>query len=158
MATNKTIRTIPQERTMIPEQDPDARVCNFSEVALGYTEEMALLESERCLLCPEKPCMPGCPVEIDIPGFIEKINEKDYRGAYDIMMETNILPAICGRVCPQEDQCEGVCTVGDTLEPVAVGRLERWLGDYAIEQGWTSIPYIEPNGFKIREGWQPIFR
>ena len=149
MAINKTIRTIPQERTMIPEQDPEVRVKNFSEVALGYTEEMALLESERCLLCPEKPCMPGCPVEIDIPGFIEKINQKDYRGAYDLMMETNILPAICGRVCPQEDQCEGVCTVGDTLEPVAVGRLERWLGDLAIEKGWSSIPYIEPNSFKV---------
>ena len=89
----------------------------------------------------------GCPVNIDIPGFIEKIIEKDYRGAYDVVADANLLPAICGRVCPQEDQCEGVCPVGDTLEPVAIGRLERWLGDLAIAEGWSNIPYIEPNEF-----------
>ena len=145
----KTIRTIPQERTPIPEQDPQVRVKNFDEVACGYQLQHALLESDRCLMCPEKPCIPGCPVAIDIPGFIQKIHDQDYRAAYDILTDANLLPAICGRVCPQEDQCEKLCTVGDTLEPVAIGRLERWIGDMAIEQGWTNIPHMEPNGFKI---------
>ena len=145
----KTIRTIPQERTPIPVQDPKKRVRNFDEVTLGYQLESALNESERCLMCPEAACVPGCPVAIDIPGFIGKILEKDYRGAYDVIADANLLPAICGRVCPQEDQCEGVCPVGDTLEPVAIGRLERWIGDMAIAEGWSNTPYIEPNGFKI---------
>ncbi len=145
----KTIRTIPQERTPVPVQDPGERVKNFSEVALGYTLEHALNECERCLLCPEASCIPGCPVAIDIRGFIEKILEGDYRGAYDVISDANLLPAICGRVCPQEDQCEAVCPVGETLEPVAIGRLERWIGDMAIEKGWSNVPYIEPNGFKI---------
>ncbi|MEE8352593.1 MAG: NADPH-dependent glutamate synthase [Rhodospirillales bacterium] len=149
MAKKKTIRTIPQERTPIPVQDPAERVKNFSEVALGYGLENALNECERCLMCPEAACVPGCPVGIDIPGFIAKIIEKDYRGAYDILTDANLLPAICGRVCPQEDQCEGVCPVGDTLEPVAIGRIERWLGDLAIEEGWSNIPYIEPIGFRV---------
>ncbi len=145
----KTIRTIPQERTPIPEQDPKERIKNFSEVALGYTLENALNEAERCLMCEEPKCIAGCPVEIDIPGFIQKISEKDFRGSYDIMTRENLLPAICGRVCPQEDQCEVVCTVADTLEPVAVGRLERWIGDMAIKEGWSNVPYIEPNGFNV---------
>jgi len=145
----KTIRTIPQERTPIPVQDPTARAHNFDEVALGYGLDDALNECERCLMCPEAACVPGCPVAIDIPGFIAKMIEKDYRGAYDVISDANLLPAICGRVCPQEDQCEGVCPVGDTLEPVAIGRLERWVGDLAIEKGWTNVPYIEPNGFRI---------
>ena len=110
---------------------------------------MRMREAERCLLCPDQPCVRGCPVGIDIPGFIRKIGEKDIRGAYDVLTDTNLLPAVCGRVCPQENQCEGVCTVGDTLEPVAIGRLERWVGDTAIAEGWTKIPYIEPSGFKI---------
>lgn len=145
----KTIRTIPQERTPIPEQAPDVRARNFDEVTLGYDAEQALNESMRCLLCPEPACVPACPVSIDIPGFIEKISEKDYRGAYDTISQTNLLPAICGRVCPQEDQCEMVCPVGETLEPVAIGRLERWIGDLAIKEGWASIPYSKPNNFKI---------
>jgi glutamate synthase (NADPH/NADH) small chain len=149
MAKKKTIRTIPQERTPIPVQGPAERVKNFSEVALGYGLENTLNECERCLMCPEAACVPGCPVGIDIPRFIAKIIEKDYRGAYDILTDANLLPAICGRVCPQEDQCEGVCPVGDTLEPVAIGRLERWLGDLAIEEGWSSLPYIEANGFRV---------
>jgi glutamate synthase (NADPH) small chain len=149
MAKKKTIRTIPQERTSMPHQAPEARVDNFSEVALGYGLENALNESERCLMCPEPACIAGCPVSINIPGFIEQIIAKNYRGAYDVLSSSNLLPAICGRVCPQEDQCEGVCPVGDTLEPVAIGRLERWLGDMAIAEGWSTIPYIEPNGFRI---------
>jgi len=149
MAKKKTIRTIPQERTPMREQEPNERVKNFAEVACGFDLDDALREAERCLLCPEQPCVPGCPVSIDIPGFIKKISEKDYRGAFDVLTDTNLLPAICGRVCPQETQCEGVCTVGDTLEPVAIGRLERWVGDKAIAEGWVTIPYIEPNDFRI---------
>src|SRR5512132_1436322 len=149
MAKKKTIRTIPQERTPMREQPAAARVKNFTEVALGYSLEEALRESERCLLCPEQPCVDGCPVGIDIPGFIQKIGQKDFRGAYDVLTDTNLLPAICGRVCPQESQCEGVCTVGESLEPVAIGRLERYVGDAAIANGWVNIPYIEPSGFRI---------
>ena len=149
MAKKRTIRTIPQERTPMREQPAQERVKNFAEVACGYGVADAQRESERCLLCPDQPCVRGCPVGIDIPGFIRKIGEKDIRGAYEVLTDTNLLPAVCGRVCPQENQCEGVCTVGDSLEPVAIGRLERWVGDTAIAEGWTKIPYIEPNGFKI---------
>ncbi len=145
----KTIRSIPQERAEMPVQEARARIENFEEVALGFEQASAIVESERCLLCPDPACVPACPVEIDIPGFIEKISAKDYRGAYDILSDANLLPAICGRVCPQEDQCEGVCPVGETLEPVAIGRLERWIGDLAIEEGWANMPYKEPAGFKV---------
>ena len=148
-AKRKTIRTIPQQRTPMAVQDAAARVKNFGEVSLGYEEKDALVESERCLMCPEPACVCGCPVSIDIPGFIAKIIAKDYRGAYDVLTDSNLLPAICGRVCPQEIQCEGVCPVGDTLKPVAIGRLERWVGDRAIAEGWTNVPYIEPNGFRV---------
>jgi glutamate synthase (NADPH/NADH) small chain len=150
MATKKkTIRTIPQERTPCPEQDPKVRARNFDEVALGYGAAEALREAERCLQCADEPCVRGCPVGIDIPGFIRKITEKHLHGAYDIITDTNLLPSVCGRVCPQENQCEGVCTVGDTLEPVAIGRLERFVGDTAIKEGWANVPYIEPNGLKV---------
>ena len=131
------------------EQDPVVRSGNFEEVACGYHPDDALRESERCLLCPDQPCVSGCPVGINIPGFIQKIGEKDIHGAYDILTETSLLPAICGRVCPQENQCEGQCTVGQTLEPVAIGRLERFVGDTAIREGWANIPYIEPSGYKV---------
>lgn len=145
----KTIRNIPQERADMPVQEPDVRAENFDEVALGFSLDNALVECERCLVCPNPACVPACPVNIDIPGFIVKICEGDHRGAYDILTESTLLPAICGRVCPQEDQCEEVCPVGDTLEPVAIGRLERWVGDKAIEEGWQNIPPIEANGFRI---------
>ena len=149
MAKKKTIRTIPQERTPMPEQDPAERARNFKEVACGYTLENALREAERCLQCADEPCIRGCPVSIDIPAFIQKIADKHYHGAYDVITDTNLLPSVCGRVCPQENQCEGVCTVGDTLEPVAIGRLERFVGDMAIREGWVNLPYIEKNGFKV---------
>jgi glutamate synthase (NADPH/NADH) small chain len=149
MAKKRTIRTIPQERTPMREQPARERATNFAEVACGYSVEDALRESERCLLCPEQPCVSGCPVNINIPEFIRRIGEKDYRGAYDTITATNLLPAVCGRVCPQENQCEGVCTVGDSLAPVAIGRLERFVGDRAIAEGWANIPYIERNGFKV---------
>jgi len=149
MAKKKTIRSIPQERTPMREQDPRARAKNFEEVACGYDVKEALRESERCLLCPDQPCVSGCPVGIDIPGFIRKIGEQDFRAAYDVIAQTNLLAAVCGRVCPQETQCEQVCTVGESLEPVAIGRLERFVGDAAIREGWVNVPHIEPNGFRI---------
>ena len=149
MAKKKTIRTIPQERTPMREQDARERASNFREVALGYSAEEALREADRCLQCPDEPCVRGCPVNIHIPQFIEKIAERNYRAAYDVITDTNLLPAVCGRVCPQETQCEGVCTVGDTLAPVAIGRLERFVGDMAVAEGWLNRPYVEPAGFRI---------
>lgn len=149
MAKKRTIRTIPQSRTPMREQDAQVRARNFDEVACGYNLEEALRESERCLLCPDEPCIAGCPVGINIPGFIQKIGENNLRVAYEILTNTNLLPSICGRVCPQENQCEGVCTVGDSLEPVAIGRLERFVGDAAIKEGWVNIPHIESNRFRV---------
>ena len=149
MAKKKTIRTIPQERAVVSEQDPNKRIRNFSEVTHRFDLAAALHEADRCLICPDPGCVPGCPVSINIPAFIAKITEKDFRGAYDVITDTNLLPAVCGRVCPQENQCEGPCVVGETLAPVAIGRLERFVGDMAIAEGWTNVPYIEPNGFKI---------
>ncbi|MFI5254706.1 MAG: NADPH-dependent glutamate synthase [Candidatus Limnocylindrales bacterium] len=149
MASKKTIRTIPQERTPVLEQDPLERATNFSEVSRGYGPADALREAERCLFCPDQPCVRGCPVGIDIPGFIRRVGAGDIRGAYDTISATNLLPAVCGRVCPQETQCEGVCTVGESLEPVAIGRLERWVGDQAIAEGWANVPYIEARGYRV---------
>ena len=149
MAKKKTIRTIPQTRTPMPEQPAAVRAHNFAEVASGYRPEDALREADRCIDCPDQPCVRGCPVGVDIPGFIRRIAERDLRGAYDTLTRTNLLPAVCGRVCPQENQCEGVCTVGDTLEPVAIGRLERYVGDTAIREGWVNVPYIEPVRYRV---------
>ena len=149
MAKKKTIRTIPQARTPMPEQSPEARVKNFDEVACGYRLEDALVEADRCLDCADEPCVKGCPVGIDIPGFIRKMAAKNFHGAYDTITDTNLLPSVCGRVCPQESQCEGVCTVGETLDPVAIGRLERFVGDMAIREGWANVPYIQPSRFKV---------
>jgi glutamate synthase (NADPH/NADH) small chain len=149
MAKKKTIRTIPQSRTPMPEQEPHVRARNFAEVACGYSAADALREADRCLECPDEPCVRGCPVGVDIPGFIKRIAARDLRGAYDTLTDTNLLPAVCGRVCPQENQCEGVCTVGDTLEPVAIGRLERYVGDTAIREGWANVPYVEPVRFRV---------
>jgi glutamate synthase (NADPH/NADH) small chain len=145
----KTIRTIPQERAFMPVQEPELRARNFDEVTLGFGLDDALLECERCLMCPQQACVAGCPVGIDIPGFIARIIDKDFRGAWDLLTDANLLPAICGRVCPQEDQCEGVCPVSDPLEPVAIGRLERWVGDRAIAEGWSKQSHIEPNRFRV---------
>jgi glutamate synthase (NADPH) small chain len=145
----KTIRTIPQQRAPMRELDPRERARNFDEVACGFRPEDALHEAERCLLCPDPACVGGCPVSIDIPGFIRRINDKDFRGAYEVIGAANLLPAICGRVCPQENQCEGVCPVGETLEPVAIGRLERFVGDMAIAEGWSNVPAIEHCEFRV---------
>jgi glutamate synthase (NADPH/NADH) small chain len=149
MAKKRTIRNIPQDRTSVRELDPVVRAGNFEEVNCGYTEPEAILESERCLFCPDPKCIAGCPVSINIPAFIQKIGEKDFRGAYDVITSTNLLPAVCGRVCPQENQCEGVCVVGENLIPVAIGRLERFVGDLAITNKWVNLPYVQPTVFKI---------
>jgi glutamate synthase (NADPH) small chain len=128
-------REIIKERTAMPEQDPKERSRNFEEVALGYTEELALKEAKRCLMCKNRPCVKGCPVEVPIPEFIQNINDKDYRAALKTIKEKNVLPAICGRVCPQETQCEILCTMGKIKgsKPVAIGRLERFVADWSRE-------------------------
>ncbi|MBG0791320.1 MAG: NADPH-dependent glutamate synthase [Desulfovibrionaceae bacterium] len=127
-------------RTPMPLQDPVARGSNFNEVALGYTREQAILEAERCLQCKKPLCRDGCPVNIDIKGFIGRLVDDDLKGAYDIIRKTNSLPAVCGRVCPQENQCEGVCVLGKKYEPVAIGRLERYVADaYAAESACEEV-------------------
>ncbi|MDO9464397.1 MAG: NADPH-dependent glutamate synthase [bacterium] len=119
-----------QKRLLMPEQLPQERIKNFNEVALGYTDDQAIAEAKRCLQCKKAPCMAGCPVEIDIPGFIELVAERKFPEALTILREKNNLPAICGRVCPQETQCEIVCTLKKKSEPVAIGRLERFVADW----------------------------
>jgi len=132
------------KKTPMKERDPRVRRRNFEEVALGYTEEEAIREAERCLQCPTHPCISGCPVGIDIPGFIKKIREKDFLGAIDIIKKYNNLPAVCGRVCPQEVQCEAKCVVGKipNAEPVAIGRLERFVADWEAENVGIRVPEI----------------
>ncbi|MBW2650548.1 MAG: NADPH-dependent glutamate synthase [Deltaproteobacteria bacterium] len=131
-------------RQDMPEQDPKVRAKNFDEVPLGYTEEQAVLEAKRCIQCKKPLCIAGCPVDVDIPGFIKLIAEEDFIGAALKLKETNALPAICGRVCPQEDQCEKVCVLGKKGEPVAIGRLERFAADYERESGNIMIPDVAP--------------
>ena len=122
-------------RTPMPEQPPEVRAGNFDEVALGYSKEDAIAEASRCLDCKEPKCVEGCPVNVDIPGFIKLICEEDFEGAIEKIKATNALPAICGRVCPQESQCEALCVLGKKSEPVAIGRLERFCADYEREKG-----------------------
>ncbi len=129
-------------RQPMPEQEAKVRARNFEEVPLGYTPETAKLEALRCIQCKTPACVEGCPVEIDIPGFIALVAEGDFIGAAKKIKETNALPAVCGRVCPQESQCEILCVRGKKAEPVAVGRLERFVADYERAQGAVSIPKI----------------
>ena len=114
----------------MPSQEPNVRNKNFKEVALGYTEEMAVNEAKRCLQCKNHPCRSGCPVEIDIPGFIKHVAEGDFEAAYNVIAQSSALPAVCGRVCPQELQCEGKCVRGIKGEAVGIGRLERFVADW----------------------------
>lgn len=126
---------IAPKKVEMPRQKPKVRVTNFNEVALGYSKEEAQQEARRCLQCKKAPCIKACPVEIDIPSFIAKIAEKDYRGAIRKIKEANLLPAMCGRVCPQEGLCEKACTLSKKYEPVAIGRLERFVADWEIQKG-----------------------
>ena len=137
------------KKTAMPEQDAKERAANFKEVALGYTEAMALEEASRCLNCKHKPCVAGCPVNVKIPEFIDLINKGDFIGAYLKIRETNSLPAVCGRVCPQETQCEEKCVRGIKGEPVGIGRLERFVSDYAMAQGETPVEVAPFNGKKV---------
>ncbi|MBO4863279.1 MAG: NADPH-dependent glutamate synthase [Eubacterium sp.] len=136
------------DKNPMPSQDPDVRNKNFEEVALGYTEEQALDEAARCLNCKNHPCMDGCPVQISIPEFIQKIAEKDYEGAYQVINRSSSLPAVCGRVCPQERQCESKCVRGIKGEPVAIGRLERFVADWHNKNVTAAPEKPQPNGHK----------
>ncbi|NLL87294.1 MAG: NADPH-dependent glutamate synthase [Syntrophomonadaceae bacterium] len=149
MSQDKPKRKIIPKKHPMPYQDPKVRCNNFEEVALGYSEETAVLEASRCIHCKNSPCVEGCPVGIDIPAFIKMISERDFAGAINKIKEKNYLPAICGRVCPQESQCESKCTVGKKNEPVAIGRLERFVADWEMAQGLDSTPKIQPNGKKV---------
>lgn len=134
----------------MPSQKPEIRNKNFEEVALGYTEEMAVDEADRCLHCKNTPCISGCPVQINISEFIRKVSEKNFSGAYDIISESSSLPAVCGRVCPQESQCESKCTRGIKGEPVGIGRLERFVADWhALNAADSQVNIPEPNGHKV---------
>ena len=134
----------------MPVQDPDVRNKNFSEVALGYTAEMAVNEAKRCLHCKNMPCVSGCPVGIDIPGFIAKVAEEDFEGAYEVLAASSALPAVCGRVCPQETQCEGKCVRGIKTESVGIGRLERFVADWHRELSRASPACLRPTGTRWR--------
>ncbi|MGN1382131.1 MAG: NADPH-dependent glutamate synthase [Eubacterium sp.] len=138
------------DKNPMPEQEPNVRNKNFEEVALGYTEEMALDEAQRCLNCKNHPCVDGCPVNVHIPNFIAKIVNKDYEGAYEEITLTNSLPAVCGRVCPQENQCESKCVRGIKGEPVGIGRLERFTADWhEAHHGDEKIEKVPSNGHKV---------
>ena len=137
------------KKNAMPVQEAKVRARNFDEVALGYTPEIAVAEANRCLNCKNKPCVTGCPVNNEIPSFISKIKEGDFEGAYAVISQSSSLPAVCGRVCPQESQCESKCTLGIKFEPVGIGRLERFVADYhnAHNHGEISVP--APNGHKV---------
>ena len=144
MAANMSLK-----KNEMPVQDPNVRNHNFSEVALGYSEETAIDEAMRCLNCKNMPCVSGCPVNIHIPAFIEKIKEGDFEGAYQVISESSSLPAVCGRVCPQETQCESKCVRGIKGEPVGIGRLERFVADWHNAHDTDNIKAPEFNGHKV---------
>ena len=133
-------------RVPVREQDAKVRATNFEEVCLGYNEQEAVAEAERCLNCPNPQCVKGCPVSIDIPGFVQQVKEGNIEAAYQVISESSALPAVCGRVCPQESQCEGKCIRGIKGDPVSIGKLERFVADWACEQG------IKPEGAKEKNG------
>lgn len=136
------------EKVKMPEQQPDVRNKNFSEVSLGYTKEQAIEEATRCLNCKHKPCTTGCPVGVPIPEFIQEVSQGNFEKAYEIITQENALPAICGRVCPQENQCEGKCVRAIKGESVGIGRLERFVADYHMDQGVQKEVNIKKNGKK----------
>ena len=143
MSANNPLK--PSQRMKIPrqesiEQAPGARSVNFLEVSYGFDEDRAIQESQRCLECKQPYCTGGCPVGIDIRGFIDLVVQKDYVGAVKKIREANYLPAICGRVCPQESQCESLCVMGKKLDPVAIGKLERFVADYEMKNNLFTPP------------------
>ncbi|UCC81306.1 MAG: NADPH-dependent glutamate synthase [Candidatus Zixiibacteriota bacterium] len=137
-------------RVVMPEQNPAERIKNFNEVPYGLTPEMAIKEATRCIECNKRPCVDGCPVEVDITGFIDLVVKGEFAAAARKIKETNSLPAICGRVCPQEEQCEIVCILGKKGKPVAIGHLERFVADYERDNNLVEIPEVAPpTGFKV---------
>ena len=142
MSEERAKPKIQAKREPMEHQDPHVRRHNFEEVALGFTEEQAVREAQRCLSCKKQPCVSGCPVEIDIPSFVSLVGERRFDDAIKKVREKNSLPAICGRVCPQEDQCEKLCILGKKWEPVSIGRLERFVADYEVKTGRTSVPEV----------------
>ncbi len=140
---------IKKEAIEMPKQEPNVRVKNFNEVALGYTEEQALEEASRCLQCVKPQCVSGCPVEVPIPEFIECIREKKYAEGISTIKSKNALPAVCGRVCPQEEQCQVKCVLGKIGEPVSIGRLERYLADWEHDHGFQLPEKAKPTGKKV---------
>ena len=137
------------DKNPMPHQDPQVRAGNFNEVALGYTEEQAVDEAQRCLNCKHRPCVSGCPVQINIPDFIAKVAEGDFEAAYQIIAKDSALPAVCGRVCPQESQCEAKCVRGVKAEPVGIGRLERFVADWHNANATEKAVPPAPNGHKV---------
>ncbi len=137
------------KKTPVREQDAKVRATNFEEVCLGYNEEEAKEEASRCINCKNAQCIKGCPVSINIPGFIEKVKNDDIEGAYQVISESSALPAVCGRVCPQESQCEGKCIRGIKGEPISIGKLERFVADWASENGIRPQGAAEKNGKKV---------
>ena len=149
MAEGKPKPKIKKEAVPMPKQKPEVRKQNFNEVALGYTKEQAIEEANRCLQCPKPQCVQGCPVEIDIPAFIKLIREEKFDEAVKKIKEKNSLPAICGRVCPQEEQCQKFCVLGKVGDPVSIGRLERFVADWEREKGVTIPEIAPPTGKKV---------
>ncbi|MBN2654068.1 MAG: NADPH-dependent glutamate synthase [Nitrospirae bacterium] len=146
MTEDNKAKKLTTKKTPIPEQDPAVRAKNFNEVTLGYNEEQAVAEAERCLQCKKPMCVEGCPVNVPIPAFIKAIAERDFRKAINTIKEANVLPAVCGRVCPQEIQCEQRCIVGKKNEPVGIGRLERFAADWERECGMECLlPQVAPS-------------
>ena len=140
---------IQPKKNQMPVQEASVRARNFKEVALGYTPEIAVAEANRCLNCKNKPCVAGCPVNIEIPSFISKIKEGDFEGAYQTISLSSSLPAVCGRVCPQESQCESKCTLGIKFEPVGIGRLERFVADYHNQNYKGNVAVPQSNGHRV---------
>jgi len=144
MEANKPKKLSPK-KTPVPEQDPLVRKTNFGEVSLGYTTELAQQEAARCLQCKDPKCVTGCPVNVPIPRFIKAVREGDLAGAIEIVKEANLMPAVCGRVCPQENQCEKFCTLAKKMDPVGIGRLERFVADQEMKSGGTKTPVMAPS-------------
>ncbi len=140
---------IDPKKNPMPTQDAKTRAKNFNEVALGYSEDTVVAEAQRCLQCKNEPCRQGCPVEVDIPAFIKLVAERDFKGAIKKLKEKNALPAVCGRVCPQESQCEKYCTLGKKFEPVGIGRIERFCADWELANGVLPQEVTPPTGKKI---------